>query len=165
MLEQITAALSSGDIALAERLAHTLKGVAGNIGARQVQSTAGALEKLIRAKAAAREIDSAKHQASAALDPLIARLKEALPAPAPETEAQTTVSVPANPAQPREAAAQLTRLLSEFDPGAADFIASNHSALRPLFADEEWLPFEQLVQDYSFAEARAQLEIAVKGIG
>ena len=35
-VEQITEALARGDIALAERLAHTLKGVAGNIGATQV---------------------------------------------------------------------------------------------------------------------------------
>ena len=39
-VEQITAAQAQGDNALAERLAHTLKGVAGNIGAKSVQSTA-----------------------------------------------------------------------------------------------------------------------------
>ena len=33
-VEQITTALAQGDVALAERLAHTLKGVAGNIGAK-----------------------------------------------------------------------------------------------------------------------------------
>ena len=40
-VEQITAALAQGDAALAERLAHTLKGVAGNIGAKPVQAAAG----------------------------------------------------------------------------------------------------------------------------
>ena len=40
-LEQIAAALVKGDVALAERLAHTLKGVAGNIGAKTVQAAAG----------------------------------------------------------------------------------------------------------------------------
>ena len=38
---QITAALAQGDDTLAERLAHTLKGVAGNIGAKPVQAAAG----------------------------------------------------------------------------------------------------------------------------
>ena len=58
-VEQITAALAQGDTALAERLAHTLKGVAGNIGAKPVQAAAGALEKLIRDRAAAAEMESA----------------------------------------------------------------------------------------------------------
>jgi HPt (histidine-containing phosphotransfer) domain-containing protein len=42
---QVTGALAGGDGPLAERLAHTLKGVAGNIGAMQVHAAAGVLEK------------------------------------------------------------------------------------------------------------------------
>jgi hypothetical protein len=34
--------------------------------------------------------------------------------------------------------------------------------LRPLFAGETWTPFEKLVQGYSFAEAHARLEQALK---
>ena len=58
-VEQITTALGQGDTALAERLAHTLKGVAGNIGAKPVQAAAGVVEKLIRDRAAAAETESA----------------------------------------------------------------------------------------------------------
>jgi HPt (histidine-containing phosphotransfer) domain-containing protein len=45
---QISAALDSGDRQLAERIAHTVKGVAGNIGITEVQSAAQKLEKAIR---------------------------------------------------------------------------------------------------------------------
>ena len=45
---QISAALESGDLKLAERIAHTVKGVAGNIGITEVQSAAQKLEKAIR---------------------------------------------------------------------------------------------------------------------
>jgi signal transduction histidine kinase/CheY-like chemotaxis protein len=45
---QISIALESGDIKLAERIAHTVKGVAGNIGITEVQSAAQKLEKAIR---------------------------------------------------------------------------------------------------------------------
>jgi CheY-like chemotaxis protein len=45
---RISAALESGDRQLAERLAHTVKGVAGNIGIKQVQAAAEKLEKAIR---------------------------------------------------------------------------------------------------------------------
>jgi HPt (histidine-containing phosphotransfer) domain-containing protein len=151
-------------MALAERHAHTLKGVAGNIGARQVQTAAGALEKIIHAKAAAGEMDSARQRAAGALDPLIARLKEVLHASAPETRTQAAASAPTNPAQSREAAAQLIQLLSEFDPGASDFIETHYAALRPLFAEGEWPPFEKLVQGYSFADAQTQLAQALKNV-
>jgi CheY-like chemotaxis protein len=45
---QISAALESGDRQLAERIAHTVKGVAGNFGITGVQSSAQKLEKAIR---------------------------------------------------------------------------------------------------------------------
>ena len=41
-------ALANGDIAAAEMLAHTVKSVAGNIGARKIQSLAGELEQALR---------------------------------------------------------------------------------------------------------------------
>jgi CheY-like chemotaxis protein/HPt (histidine-containing phosphotransfer) domain-containing protein len=46
--QKISAALESGDLKLAERMAHTVKGIAGNIGAMQVFSAAGRLEKALR---------------------------------------------------------------------------------------------------------------------
>jgi two-component system sensor histidine kinase/response regulator len=158
---QITEALAKGDVALAERLAHTLKGVAGNIGAKPVQTAAGAVEKLIREHAAAAETESALRRVAAALDPLLAQLRSALPSPA-TSPASPTPQPAADPAQSRAAAAQLTNLLSEFDPGAADFIEANQGALRPLFAGDGWLHFEKLVQGYSFGDAQSQLEQALK---
>src|ERR1700742_282604 len=44
---EISAALKSGDLALAERIAHTVKGVAGNIGMAEVQFASQKLEKAI----------------------------------------------------------------------------------------------------------------------
>jgi len=158
---QITAALAQGDVTLAERLAHTLKGVAGNIGAKAVQAAAGALEKLIRARAAAAEVDPAKQQVTAVLDPLLAQLQAALGSPASGASAPTATLTTVNPAQTREAAVQLIKLLSEFDPGAADFVEANRAALYPLFGTEAWTQFEKLVQGYGFADAQIQLEQAM----
>ena len=45
---QITAALEAGDRALAERLAHTVKGIAGNIGVESVRSAASKIERGIK---------------------------------------------------------------------------------------------------------------------
>jgi CheY-like chemotaxis protein len=161
---EITAALAAGDVALAERLAHTLKGVAGNIGAKSVQSAAGALEKHIRAKAAAGEVDSVKQEVAAALAPLVAQMRSALNSAPPETPPQTQVVSVASPEQSREAAAALIKLLSECDPGAADFIEVNRAALQPLFSEGEWPQFDGFVQGYAFADAQAQLEQALKSL-
>ncbi len=154
---QVSAALAAGDVALAERLAHTLKGVAGNIGAKAVQAVAGELEKLIRGRAPASELESSQQKVAAALDPLLAQLRSELNPPASEIPAPAAAP-PADPAQTRAAATQLTKLLSEFDSGAVEFIEANHAALRPLFAGEAWPAFEKLVQDYAFADAQAKLE-------
>ncbi len=160
VISEISTALSKGDAALAERLAHTLKGVAGNIGAKPVQTAASQLEKLIREKSTAAAVETAKQQVASALESLIAGLKQVVDVPAPQAPSSTTTA-PVNPARTRETAAQLTKLLAEFDPGAADFIETNRSALQPLFVDGTWMPFEKLVQGYSFAEAQAQLEQAL----
>jgi hypothetical protein len=99
---------------------------------------------------------------SALLDPLIAQLQAALGSTRPEAPVQTGTPASTNPAQTREMAAQLAKLLSEFDPGAADFVESNEMALSPMFKGESWTQFEKLVQNYSFADAQAQLEEALK---
>jgi two-component system, sensor histidine kinase and response regulator len=157
---QIAAALAAGDIALAERLAHTLKGVAGNIGAKPVQAAAGDLEKLIRAQAPTAELESYQQKVATVLDPLLAQLRSAPNTSSPGDLAPAAAQ-PMDAAQTRVAATQLTKLLSEFDSGAVEFIEANHAALRPLFADNTWPAFEKLVQDYAFADAQAQLEQAM----
>jgi HPt (histidine-containing phosphotransfer) domain-containing protein len=163
VLGEISAALRQGDFVLAERLAHTLKGVAGNIGAKPVHSAAGALEKLIRDRAPAKQLESALQQTVSVLDPLLAQLRATLGAPGLNAQpSAAAATVPVDPAVSREAAAQLTKLLLEFDPKAEEFIQGNQPALRALFAAEAWAEFEDKVQNYSFSEAQAMLEGALK---
>ena len=153
---QITEATAKGDMALAERVAHTLKGVAGNIGAKAVQEAAGVLEKRIRERVAAEEVEAAKRGVATVLEPLMSQLRKAAGAPAAaEPEPEPVVAV--DPAKSREAAERLNGLLAEFDPGAVEFMGANRAALRALFAGESWARFEKLVQDYAFAEAQAEL--------
>jgi CheY-like chemotaxis protein len=45
---QVSTALESGDVKLAERIAHTVKGVAGNLGIAKVPAVAQRLEKALR---------------------------------------------------------------------------------------------------------------------
>jgi two-component system sensor histidine kinase/response regulator len=160
-VEQISSALTQRDAALAERLAHTLKGVAGNIGAKPVQAAAGELEKLIRDRAPHEQLEAAKKQVAAALEPLLGNLRAGLSAPAPQSQTIEPVT-PVDNAQARETAAHMLKLLSEFDPGAVDFLETNQAALRHLFKSASWAEFQKLVQSYSFGDAQAQLEHASK---
>jgi two-component system sensor histidine kinase/response regulator len=161
-VDQISAALAEGDVSLAERVAHTLKGVAGNIGAKPVQDAAGRLEKLIREHAGTVEVESAKSRIASVLEPLRVQLQIALSREKPGPAAATPAAPPSNPTQVREAAQQLTKLLAEFDPGATDFIEENQGVLGPLFSTDALREFEKRVQDYAFSDAQAQLEKALK---
>jgi two-component system, sensor histidine kinase and response regulator len=164
-------ALTAGDIARAERAAHTLKGVAGNIGAIRVQAAAGRLERSIRDRAPAAEVDAATREAREELDQLVTLLRSALaagddsPRPeAPRESSRITLPLAAAPtfAQSSEAAARLATLLTDFDPSAASFLEANEAALRSLFAGGTWGEFEQHVLDYAFTEARDELRHAVE---
>jgi len=78
-------ALDGGDWATAERLAHTAKGVSGNIGARGVPERAQALEMAIREKRPRDELDRHLHAFEQSLTQLIGGLERALPATAAAT--------------------------------------------------------------------------------
>jgi two-component system sensor histidine kinase/response regulator len=161
-LDQIADALERDDYALAERLAHTLNGVAGNIGARAVQSAAGVLERVIRDRSNADDVERARQQVEAVLGPLAAAIRDAVAMVESEGSAPVQPAAPASPAQSREAAAQLAALLSASDPGAAEFVDANRDVLRPLFDAAGWSAFESLVQGYGFADAQAQLDHALE---
>jgi len=161
-IAHITAALAAGDLALAERLAHSLKGVAANLGANQVRFAAAPLEKLLHDRADAPAIDGAMQQVAGQLEPLVAALRAALDSTTVDASAPSaTATTSLNPEQSRGAAAELIALLSDSDPGAGQFVETNHAALRPLFDDGTWREFEQLVQGYAFADAQTRLEQAV----
>ncbi len=80
VVAQVRQALATGDTATAERLAHTLKGVSGNVGAVAVQDRAGALELAIRDGQAPAEIEAHVAGLEAPLADLLAGLREQLPA-------------------------------------------------------------------------------------
>jgi CheY-like chemotaxis protein len=158
---QIDQELERGEPERAERLAHTVKGVAGNLGAKAVQAGAGALEKLIHARARPEEVGPAKEQLAAALASLLAPLTAALSSASPEDTEPSLAT--ASPSEHLGAVmAQLTKLLTESDPGVADFIDANQGILRPLFTSEAWQQMRKHAQAYAFDECRTLVEQAMQ---
>jgi signal transduction histidine kinase/DNA-binding response OmpR family regulator/HAMP domain-containing protein len=161
-IEEIDRALKTGDTALAERLAHTVKGVAANLGATYVQSAAAGVEGSIRNRRSSVDVSGAIEQLKAVLEPLVTSLRGALRVPAAAEPAQAADRAPLDAARSREAAARLSALLADMDPGAAEYIERNRATLRPLFGDAAWSEFERLVEGYSFSDAQARLEQALE---
>ena len=161
-IDQFDEALAADDLARAERIAHSLKGVAGNLGAGRVQAAAARLERALRDRATAEDVRAAREQVAEEMRPLISALLAALrPAVAAAPE-PTTLAAPPDHAESLEAAARLSRLLFDCDATAADFLETHRVSLRALFDDQGWPPFEKLVLDYAFSDAHAELEHALK---
>src|SRR5450830_1623089 len=125
--DQILQALDQRDWERAEILAHTLKGVAGNIGATGLQQLATELDALVSERA----------DPDAALE-LTGRLKSQLTVVVQGIESQLSPAAPAAPAaapapavdeaarqQARQLRQRLEALLADDDPDAADLLAQH----------------------------------------
>ena len=152
--QRIASALAENDRARAERLAHTVKGVAGNIGASAVQNAAAHLEKAITGSAPEAEIEVWRASLEECLAHLIHGLKTALEG----TDSEPTQA--GDPEQVKGAVEQLSRYLAESDAAAIDYFESAAPHLRILFDAREFEHFASLVENYAFSEAYEELMAA-----
>src|SRR5262249_18367060 len=152
--QRIAAALAENDRTLAERLAHTVKGVAGNIGASAVQNAAANLEKAIKASAPAAEIETWRVSLAEGLAPLIQGLTTVLEG------ADGEQALAGDAEQVKAAVEQLSHYLAKSDGAAIDYFESAAPHLRLLFSKQEFERFASLVENYAFSEAYEELMAA-----
>jgi signal transduction histidine kinase/CheY-like chemotaxis protein/HPt (histidine-containing phosphotransfer) domain-containing protein len=160
---EIAAALRSEDIPTAHRLAHTVRGVAANLGATSIQEVAERLEHALRAKSSNSEVASVLDRFTTVMDDLVTQLRVALP----ETEvASPTLSAAAiiGPEEIDSVVQELMPKLKEFDPAARECIA-NHRLVLQRILGEYYLVFEQHVENFSFTDALDLLEPALSKQG
>jgi two-component system sensor histidine kinase/response regulator len=157
-VEQVRASLARNDAEGATRVAHTLKGVAGSLGAGPVQTPAAAVEKLLRDWAAADATNPALEQLAAVLDPFLTRLRVAL-ASTTTTAAAATPAVA--PARTRDIAAHCKKLYAEVDTSAVILAEENQASLRAAFDAATWEQFLRHIQQFAFADAQALLDQAL----
>ncbi len=152
---QIAAALAVGDRATAERLAHTLKGLAGNIGAGALQQAAAELEKAIGdGTPEAAPFAALEH----ALLLQLAAIGAALPAPGAGTPAASTA--PAVDARQRDAVLhELTTLLAA-DNAKAEKVLVEHAALLAAALPDHFRSLEAAIGQFDFEQALAILGAA-----
>ena len=156
---EITEALARQDLLLAERVAHTIKGVAGSLGMGAVQQVAATLEKAIAAKTDSATLAPLVEDFGTVLEDYVKRLDAALPQP-------ETISSPAapdaafDPDKAKEVALEMTGHLNNFDPAATDCLEAHRDLFRALLPGEEFAAFEKEVNDFVFSDALARLQKA-----
>jgi two-component system sensor histidine kinase/response regulator len=150
-IAHIRQALKDGDAATAERLAHTLKGVSGNLGATMVQSSADRLEHQLRSTSSAAGMDPLLNVAQQELQALVEALQEVpgMVVKTPEHLPHTLTN--AERADAPQVVAHLLDLLEKDHPEAADFWGIHTGLLHALYPDAERIA--SAINGFAFDEA------------
>jgi len=158
--EEIRRTLTAGDRALAERLAHTLKGVAGNIGARSVQLVAAELEPAIRDGAAPADLHSMLEVLIGELEAVTIAIDNALPRP------QTAgTGTPADKATLQPMLVKLVDYLRDNDGDAVDYFESMRAVLQNAIKPEDANRLARAIQAFEFDDAMSQIEGLAPSLG
>jgi two-component system sensor histidine kinase/response regulator len=143
--------MASGDSATAERLAHTLRGVAGNLGATSLQLRAEQLETCIRTGAHAQALADASAQCADALSSLTAALKGV-----PGLMEEVPVADPASLSEAERvsgaaAMQQIRQMLAEDNAAAKELWDAHAGVLRALCTNAAQV--EAAIDAFDFEEA------------
>ena len=148
---EIHEALANGDRALAERLAHTVKGVAANLGMTQVQASAAEVERAIRSNEAS--FSAILASLASALEFQVAAIRRVLVMGAPQ-RAQSAF----DPEQAATAIARLRTLLADNDGDAADAFDAVESALSGTVNAQRLRDLKGAINGFEFEAAAATLD-------
>jgi CheY-like chemotaxis protein len=151
--ERIAAALDAGDRPGAERHAHTLKGVAGNLGLLAVLDAATAVEAAIRdGGESAAPLLKLKAELAGAVTTLESAL--AVPSERPDGAAR------APDADTERHARRIGALLAESDGSSLDYLEKHKTTICALFSNGDYAAFERAVNDFEFETAHERLQQA-----
>ena len=161
VFSEIRTAIADGRRADAERAAHTLKGAAGTIGARELQRLAGDVEAGLHKGSALEDLEPLLRPAELALANLVSSLVAAFP-PEADATASTAPTVTAGHEALLAAVRRLEELLAEDALEAIDAFDAAAPILVAAFG-ERGVRIGQLVKDYCFEDALAALRDAASG--
>jgi hypothetical protein len=141
--------------------------VAGNIGARELQTLAQSVEEGLglaapdrgRLAAGVRALEAAVDATMESLDRYFARA--AIAPPPPEPPAPPALSADADDAA-TDAIVQLDQLLAEYSGDAIDYFETVRASLAGVLDAEHMARLEQHLSRYEFEEARQQLPAATR---
>ncbi len=152
---QIAKALEEDDWETAERLAHTLKGTAGNIAAVDIAHEAEILEAMIRKHSEKATILAALMPLRTSLDRLILAIAKAAPEPTEETQNPIEVSE-TSLEQLLELRRQLETFLEEDDSESITLFEENAQLFRAAFPGQ-FAVLDKEIHEFNFLAALALL--------
>jgi len=150
---RMQAALAAADWPTAERLAHTLKGVAAQIGASELRMRAAQLEDAVQHRAA----PAALRDALAGIAPRLAEITTAIQARIPARISAPPAHAPMAPDALQALCARLARQLEADDFASSTTLREHEPALRAAL-DGQFEPFAAAVEDYDFQGALKMLK-------
>jgi two-component system, sensor histidine kinase and response regulator len=159
---QISEALKSGDANLAERIAHTVKGVAGNLGINSVQQSAALVEKAIR------EHDAAMDTLVRDLDKVLRAQVEKVAAGLGATQTEAAPEAPRttfNAEAASDAATRLKAMLEASDGDSEETFTNLRDALVGKIEASALNALADSIRDYDFEAALAKLGKIVQELG
>ena len=153
----IRAALDADDLTTAERLAHTTRGSAGNIGASKLESLATAIEAAIKDRLPREAVDSRLDELAGPLEDMVLALIEALP-----TEQQIR-PIAVDLSRLGEVLAKLDALLVYGDAAAIALLDEQGELLRRAFPSHHQ-QISVAIRAIDFETALSALRAASKGM-
>lgn len=159
--EQTRTALAGGDVEGARRLAHTLKGLAGNIGAGALQEAARQLEDRLSLPGPSPALPGLVEHFETELQSVIRTLENRLPAEATDAAPQPLA---ADPRQLESVCRRIARLLAASDCEAGAELQANQSLLRQGLG-QDLDAIARATEDFDFESAWQQLRTAALAHG
>ena len=152
---QISAALGSGDSKVAERIAHTVKGVAGNLAIAEVQSAAQKVEKAIReGQDVAVPLDAFATVLGAQVHAIQQALRESAPA-----EPDEVLHSPFNGEAAAAAIARLRSLLDASDGDSEEAFRSLQDVVAGVVDKAHLDALSASISDFDFEGALLKLDV------
>ncbi len=163
--DEIAGALARGDRKAAERVAHTLKGVAGNLGIRRIQASAEKLERALRDGDAASP--AALSEFASLLGPQVEAIRRAFVSSgssgsggsgASGAAPDTIAAKPYDAAAGRAAIGRLRKLLASSDGAAADAFDEVSGTLAGAVARPRLEALGEAIHEFDFEGALSKLD-------
>jgi signal transduction histidine kinase/CheY-like chemotaxis protein len=149
-VERIQDALLNSDGATAERLVHTLKGLAASVGAESLRTRASDLEHALHAHANAQHIENLIRPAQTQLNAVVTALRDVLGVAAQPARDNVTLS-PAQHAELQQVIQNLRQLLEQDDSEALTLWETHAAGLHAMLQEANLL--EDAIGCFDFEEA------------
>ena len=162
--EDFEAARQSDDPTAAARVAHTLRGTAGNVGAKGVAATATALELACKAGVAEAELAALLTAVDNELAPVLSGLAALgnCTAASQDTPAGAIAAAPALPPDAAATLAQLRKLLADSDTAALDVLETLESQAAGHPLARQLRKVSQAIERFDFDAALEALDAVVQ---